>query len=90
MIVILIQFSSGDKPKPTPIAYARAADRDDTAYPMINLCQSFFDRRGLEEAVTYGKGLGWPSDLQLSNYDNRASAFWVSGRGVTFDRPEHI
>ena len=45
---------------------------------MINLCQGFFDRRSLADAVTYGKELNSPENLRLSNYDNRAQIFFVS------------
>ena len=68
----------GDKPKPTPLAYARNIDKDDTAYPMINFCSGFLNRRSLADAITYGKGQNSPGNLQLSNYDNRAQTFFVS------------
>ncbi|KAM0796822.1 hypothetical protein BDR22DRAFT_505206 [Usnea florida] len=65
----------GDKPKPTPLAYARNSDTVATSYPMINVCPGFLNRRSLADAITYGKGQNSPGNLQLSNYDNRAQTF---------------
>ena len=76
----------GDPPKPTPLAYARNSDKDDTGYPMINLCKAFFDRRSLGDAVTYGKALNSPANLRPSNYDNRAQTFFVSALEATEHR----
>jgi hypothetical protein len=68
----------GEKPKPTPIAYARNSDPDASGVSMINFCKSYFDRRSLGDAITYGKALVSPNNLKLSNYDNRAQTFLVS------------
>ena len=68
----------GDKPKPTPLAYARNSDKDDTDYPMINFCPGFHNRRSLADAITYGKAQSSPGNLELSTYDNRAQTFLVS------------
>ena len=78
LTVISSPPNPGDKPKPTPLAYATNSDKDDTSYPMINVCQGFLNRRSLADAITYGKGLNSPGNLQLSNYDNRAQTFFVS------------
>ncbi|KAL8775163.1 MAG: hypothetical protein Q9194_003851, partial [Teloschistes cf. exilis] len=51
-------------------------DPDDKDYPFINFCQGFLDRRNLADAITYGKALKSPENLKLSNYDNRAAAFY--------------
>jgi hypothetical protein len=45
---------------------------------MINFCDSFFKRRSLADAITYGKALVSPHNLKLANYDNRAQTFLVS------------
>ena len=68
----------GDKPKPTPLAYARNSDKDDTSYLMINFCQGFMNRRSMADAVTYGKAQNSPGSLELANYDSRAQTFFVS------------
>ncbi|KAA6407717.1 MAG: FG-GAP repeat domain-containing [Lasallia pustulata] len=65
----------GEKPKPTPLAYARNTDPDDQ-YPMINFCKGFFQRRSLTNAISYGTALRSPENLRLSNYDNRAQTLF--------------
>ncbi|SLM40253.1 glycoside hydrolase family 18 protein [Lasallia pustulata] len=65
----------GEKPKPTPLAYARNTDPDDQ-YPMINFCNGFFQRRSLTNAISYGTALRSPENLRLSNYDNRAQTLF--------------
>ena len=59
-------------------AYTRAEDPDD-GYPMINFCPAFFDRRSLTDAITYGRDLQRPDNLNLGQYENRANMFFVSG-----------
>jgi hypothetical protein len=78
----------GEKPKPTPIAYAK--NKDDKGYPMINFCEAFMNRRKLSDAILYGKAQPSPNNLDLAKYDNRAQTFLVStnesleAQGITF------
>lgn len=65
----------GQKPKPTPLAYARNTGLTDE-YPMINFCDGFFQRRSLTNAISYGTALKSPDNLRLQNYDNSAQTFF--------------
>lgn len=70
--------NEGDPPTPTPLAYAMNSDPDTTGTPMINLCEGFFNRRSLADAISYGMSLDSPNDMHLGSYDNRALTFLVS------------
>jgi hypothetical protein len=45
---------------------------------MINLCEGFFTRRSLADAISYGNAYKYPEKAKLSNYDNRGAIFLVS------------
>ena len=49
---------------------------------MINFCPGFYNLRILKDAVTYGRKLKSPNNLDLGNYNNKAIFFLVS----TFDQ----
>ncbi|OQE22274.1 hypothetical protein PENSTE_c010G02871 [Penicillium steckii] len=67
--------NEGDPPTPTPLAYAMNSDPDTTGTPMINLCEGFFNRRSLADAISYGRSLDSPNNMHLGSYDNRALTF---------------
>ena len=65
----------GQKPKPTPLAYARNKDPDD-GYPMINFCPGYFQRNSLASVLSDGMKLPVPDRYNLKNYNCRAQTFF--------------
>jgi hypothetical protein len=82
--VILLIYSSSSKRdgqakvKKDLLAYAANSDPDSLDYPMINLCEGFFNRRSLADAISFGNAYRYPEKARLSNYDNRGATFLVS------------
>lgn len=60
------------------LAYATNSDPDSPDYPMINLCEGFFDRRSLADAISFGNAYRYPEKAKLANYNNRGATFLVS------------
>ncbi|KAJ6073323.1 hypothetical protein N7467_011408 [Penicillium canescens] len=57
------------------LAYATNSDPDSPDYPMINLCEGFFDRRSLADAISFGNAYRYPEKARLANYNNRGATF---------------
>lgn len=82
-VILLIHSSSSKrdgqaKVKTTLLAYATNDDPDSPGYPMINLCEGFFTRRSLADAISFGNAHRYPEKARLSNYENRGALFLVS------------